>query len=124
MGPLWGRSMGEPSGDSAIRFGVFEVDLRSGELRKAGIRIKLQDQPFKVLAVLLERPGGVITREELKQRLRSSGLLWVTRRKRRGSSRLFTAEATAFSLRCQVWKGTWRRSRALAPAEARNGHMS
>lgn len=52
-----------------IRFGVFEVDLRSGELRKHGIRIKLQDQPFKILAALLEKPGDVVTREELKQRI-------------------------------------------------------
>jgi DNA-binding winged helix-turn-helix (wHTH) protein/Tol biopolymer transport system component len=52
-----------------FRFGIFEVDTRSGELRKAGSRIKLQDQPFKVLTALLERPGGVITREELRIRI-------------------------------------------------------
>lgn len=51
------------------RFGAFEVDLRSGELRKHGIRLKLQDQPFQVLANLLERPGEVVTREELRQKL-------------------------------------------------------
>src|SRR5712691_8309059 len=52
---------------SAIRrFGVFEVDVRAGELRKQGVRIKLQEQPFHVLAVLLERPGEVVTREELR----------------------------------------------------------
>ena len=51
------------------RFGVFEVDLGSGELRKAGLRIKLQDQPFKVLLALLERPGEVVSREELKLRI-------------------------------------------------------
>jgi DNA-binding winged helix-turn-helix (wHTH) protein/tetratricopeptide (TPR) repeat protein len=49
-----------------LRFGVFEVDVRSGELRKQGVRIKLQEQPFHVLAVLLQRPGEVITREELR----------------------------------------------------------
>src|SRR6266403_4238374 len=48
------------------RFGVFEVDLRSGELRKQGVRIKLQGQPFHVLTVLLQRPGEVVTREELR----------------------------------------------------------
>src|SRR3981189_120294 len=48
------------------RFGVFEVDLRSGELRKQGVRIKLQEQPFHVLTVLLQRPGEVVTREELR----------------------------------------------------------
>ena len=52
-----------------MRFGAFEVDLRSGEVRKHGIRIKLQDQPFKILALLLEHPGDVVTREELRQKL-------------------------------------------------------
>jgi TolB-like protein/DNA-binding winged helix-turn-helix (wHTH) protein/Flp pilus assembly protein TadD len=52
-----------------VRFGVFEVDLRAGELRKQGIKIKLHDQPFRVLALLLERPGEVITREQICQRL-------------------------------------------------------
>ena len=41
-----------------LRFGVFEVDVRAGELRKQGVRIKLQQQPFHVLTVLLQRPGG------------------------------------------------------------------
>ncbi len=49
-----------------LRFGTFEVDARSGELRKQGVRIKLQDQPFHVLTVLLQRPGEVVTREELR----------------------------------------------------------
>jgi DNA-binding winged helix-turn-helix (wHTH) protein len=52
-----------------IRFGVFEVDARSGEVRKAGVRIKLQDQPFKVLLTLLDHPGEVITREDLRARI-------------------------------------------------------
>ena len=51
------------------RFGAFDVDLRSGELHKHGIRLKLQDQPFQVLALLLEHPGDVVTREELRQKL-------------------------------------------------------
>ncbi len=54
---------------SILRFGVFEADLKSGELRKNGAKIKLQEQPFQVLAMLLERPGEVVTREELRQRL-------------------------------------------------------
>jgi len=54
---------------SPIRFGAFEVDLRAGELRKNGIRLKLSGQPFQVLAILLERPGEVVTREELQKRL-------------------------------------------------------
>jgi TolB-like protein/DNA-binding winged helix-turn-helix (wHTH) protein/Flp pilus assembly protein TadD len=54
------------------RFGAFEVDLRAGELYKHGIRLKLQDQPFQILALLLERPGDVVTREELCQKLWSA----------------------------------------------------
>ena len=52
-----------------VRFGAFEIDLRSGELRKHGIKIKLQDQPFQVLQLLLERPGEIVTREELRSKL-------------------------------------------------------
>jgi TolB-like protein/DNA-binding winged helix-turn-helix (wHTH) protein len=52
-----------------IRFGNFEVDLQSGELRKAGLKLKLTGQPFQVLAILLEHPGEVVTREELHKRL-------------------------------------------------------
>jgi DNA-binding winged helix-turn-helix (wHTH) protein len=52
-----------------VRFGVFEVDLRTGELRKSGLKIKLADQPFQVLAMLLERPGELVTREELQKKL-------------------------------------------------------
>jgi TolB-like protein/DNA-binding winged helix-turn-helix (wHTH) protein/Tfp pilus assembly protein PilF len=54
---------------SILRFGTFEVDLRAGELRKQGVRIKLQEQPFHVLTLLLQRPGEVITREELRSEL-------------------------------------------------------
>src|SRR6266478_5428593 len=56
----------EPQSAAILRFGAFEVVVRSGELRKQGARIKLQEQPFHVLTVLLERPGEVITREELR----------------------------------------------------------
>jgi len=52
-----------------VRFGVFELDLDARELRKSGIRIKLQDQPFQILARLLERPGQIVTREELQEQL-------------------------------------------------------
>jgi Tol biopolymer transport system component/DNA-binding winged helix-turn-helix (wHTH) protein len=62
--------MAEPNRAAAtIRFGVFEVDLRTGELRKSGLRIRLQVQPFKVLASLLENPGQMVTREELRRRI-------------------------------------------------------
>jgi TolB-like protein/DNA-binding winged helix-turn-helix (wHTH) protein len=52
-----------------IEFGVYGVDLAAGELRKQGLRIKLQAQPFGILAMLLERPGVIVTREELQQKL-------------------------------------------------------
>jgi DNA-binding winged helix-turn-helix (wHTH) protein/Tol biopolymer transport system component len=55
--------------DATIRFGIFEVDPRSGELRKSGTRIRLQEQPFQLLLVLLERPGELVTRDELKRRI-------------------------------------------------------
>lgn len=50
-------------------FGVFEIDLRAAELRKHGIRIKLQEQPFQILSLLLEHPGEVVTRDELREKL-------------------------------------------------------
>jgi DNA-binding winged helix-turn-helix (wHTH) protein/Tfp pilus assembly protein PilF len=53
-------------------FGTFELDLRAGELRKKGVRIKLQEQPFQVLTVLLQHPGGVVTREELRSEVWSA----------------------------------------------------
>ena len=53
----------------ALHFATYEVDLRAGELRKSGRRIKLQEQPFQILCLLLEHPGEVVTREELRQRL-------------------------------------------------------
>ncbi len=52
-----------------IRFGIFEADLLAGELRKKGVRVKLQEQPFQILAALLEHPREVLTREELRKRL-------------------------------------------------------
>ena len=54
---------------SVIRFGVFELDARSGELRRSGVLLSLQEQPLKVLECLLERPGELVTREALRQRL-------------------------------------------------------
>lgn len=56
-----------------LRFGVFEVDLQACELRKAGLKVKLQVQPFQVLVALLERPGEVVTRDDLRQRLWPTG---------------------------------------------------
>src|SRR6516225_689523 len=52
-----------------IRFGMFEIDLHSAELRRNGLKVRLQEQPFQVLAMMLERPGELVTREELRSRL-------------------------------------------------------
>ena len=59
----------ESANSRVVRFGVFEVDLAARELRKRGVRLKLQDQPFRVLEALLSKPGEIVTREELKDRL-------------------------------------------------------
>jgi TolB-like protein/DNA-binding winged helix-turn-helix (wHTH) protein/Flp pilus assembly protein TadD len=52
-----------------VQFGVFQLDLNAGELHKAGVKVKLQDQPFRVLAVLVEHAGRVVTRDELRQKV-------------------------------------------------------
>ena len=52
-----------------VRFGAYEVDLRSAELRKSGVKVRLTGQPFQILAILLEHPGELVTREELQKRL-------------------------------------------------------
>jgi len=64
-GPLAGSTINS----NVVRFGLFELDLQVRELRKSGIKIKLQDQPFQILAMLLERPGEIVTREALQRRL-------------------------------------------------------
>src|ERR1700731_319497 len=56
----------------SFRFSAFEADLRAGELRKNGVKVKLQDQPFQILAILLENPGELVSREDLRQRLWAS----------------------------------------------------
>src|ERR671911_1132706 len=56
-----------------LRFGAFELDVRSRELRKDGVCIRLQEQPFEILRLMLERPGDVVTRDELRQRLWPDG---------------------------------------------------
>jgi TolB-like protein/DNA-binding winged helix-turn-helix (wHTH) protein/Tfp pilus assembly protein PilF len=61
--------MASPPPNSVVRFGTYEVSLQSGEVRKAGLRIRVQQQPMKLLAVLLEHPGEVVTREELRSRV-------------------------------------------------------
>ena len=59
----------EASSSSVVRFDVFEVDLQAGELRRDSRKIKLQEQPFRVLSSVLERPGELVTRKELCQKL-------------------------------------------------------
>ena len=54
---------------SVLQFGTYEIALHSGELRKAGVRIKVQQQPLKLLEILLEHPGEVVTREQLRSRI-------------------------------------------------------
>ena len=61
--------MSSPSLQPAVRFGSFEVNPRTGELRKQGIRIKLHEKPFQVLLALIEHPGETVTRKELQERL-------------------------------------------------------
>src|ERR1019366_3468104 len=54
---------------TVVRFGVFEADLRAGELRRSGAKVRIQDLPFRAMALLLSRPHEVVTREELRQAL-------------------------------------------------------
>ena len=54
---------------NAVRFGVFDLDLKAGELHKNGLKVRLQDQPFQILKMLLEHPGEVVTHREIIQRL-------------------------------------------------------
>ena len=67
--PSNGFHQGANGSRRTVRFGAFEADLHAGEVRKSGARIKLQEQPFKVLQLLLERPGDLVTREELRSRI-------------------------------------------------------
>jgi DNA-binding winged helix-turn-helix (wHTH) protein/TolB-like protein len=62
-----------PAGSTSLRFGAFEIDTHARVLRKSGVKIRLQEQPFEVLLALLESPGEIITREQLRQRLWPEG---------------------------------------------------
>jgi cholera toxin transcriptional activator len=103
------------AGKRLLRFGVFELDAEAGELRKSGVRVKLHEQPFHVLVYLLQRPGQVVTREDLQKALWPSGTfvdfdhglysainkireVWGTRRTVRGSSKPSPAGDTGSSL--------------------------
>src|ERR1035441_6066162 len=104
-----------PAQSGVLRFGSFEADLGASELRRNGIRLKLQSQPFRVLALLLQRPGQVLTREELSKnsghrapssitskdwRPRSTRrvMRWATPRPTRGSLKRFRGVVTGSSL--------------------------
>src|SRR5580704_12953150 len=67
------KDMTDPKPASRYRFGVFEADATTGELRKKGVRIKLNSQPLQVLFMLLERPGELLTREEISRELWPDG---------------------------------------------------
>jgi DNA-binding winged helix-turn-helix (wHTH) protein len=58
-----------PQAPHILQFGIYEIDVRTGELRKSGVKLKLQEQPFQVLRMLVEHPGEIVTREELRNRL-------------------------------------------------------
>ena len=63
---------GVATSNGSLRFGAFKVDLHSGELWSHGSKIHLQPQPFQILSILLEHPGELVTREEIRQKLWSS----------------------------------------------------
>ena len=58
-----------PSERQPVRFGIFEVNLETGEVRRAGVKVHIQEQPFQGLAALLEKPGEIVTKEELQERI-------------------------------------------------------
>jgi TolB-like protein/DNA-binding winged helix-turn-helix (wHTH) protein/Flp pilus assembly protein TadD len=68
------RGVGNGNGNQKVRFSVFEIDVRERELRKHGLRVKLEDQPFEILLALIEKPGELVTRSELQARLWPDGI--------------------------------------------------
>ena len=67
--------MGVPSPARFFRFGAFQLDMRARELRRNGVKVRVPDQSIQVLAMLLEHPGDVVTREELHHRLWPNGTI-------------------------------------------------
>jgi cholera toxin transcriptional activator len=65
--------MSEPNQERRYRFGVFDADAETGELRRQGVRLRLNAQPFQVLLMLLDRPGALVTREEISRELWPDG---------------------------------------------------
>ena len=68
----------EGEGRSIVQFGPFQVDFEAGVLRKYGTKVKLQTQPFQILAALLDNPGTPVTRNQLRQRLWAPTLSWIS----------------------------------------------
>ena len=110
--------MSEASGAApdVIRFSVFELNLRSGELRKAGTRINLQGQSLQTLALLLERPGDLVTRDELRQRLWPKGTFVDFEH---GLNAVDQSAARHASATRPTRRGLSRRSRAAATGSLR-----
>jgi len=71
LGLSWasGDNGAVPHDRQPVRFGIFEVNLDTGEVRRAGVKVRLQEQPFQVLAALLEKPGEIVAKEELQERI-------------------------------------------------------
>jgi len=67
------RPMGTSDDIKAVKFGVFELDLEAGELHKNGLKVRLQEQPYRLLALLVERQGDVVSRDELREQLWPAG---------------------------------------------------
>jgi DNA-binding response OmpR family regulator len=67
------HAMESPDATRSLKFGAFELDVRLRELRNGSTRIRLQEQPFEILRLMLERPGDIVTREQLRQRLWPEG---------------------------------------------------
>ncbi len=82
------------SSRGTVRFGVFEVDVQSAELHKQGAKVKLQEQPFQILQTLLEHPGEVVTRDELRGSGRPTRLLT--------SSKVFTTPSSGCARRLVI----------------------
>ena len=100
-----------------VRFGSFELDVASGELRKAGVLVSLQDQSLKALVELVERPGELVTRDRLRQRdlLRKSCQLCSQLRSSRGPDWFgLDAESNSVGINCgpaerrQMGNSQWR----------------
>ena len=82
-----------------IRFGIFEVDLRSGELRRNSLRVRLPEQSFQILAMLLARAGEVVSREEIRQKLWPNNTIVGSACKRKARLRI-----GPITSRRRVWK--------------------